>query len=52
MAKKIPSIPLPLPAPDQVLDFEFQLEAAFNELAERAPAIAGLATRSRRLCPG
>jgi len=39
MPQKILPVPLPLPDPDRLLDREFELEAAFNELAERALAI-------------
>jgi hypothetical protein len=39
MAEKILPVPVPLPDPDRVIDCEFHLEAAFNEVAERAPAV-------------
>jgi hypothetical protein len=39
MASKIPPVPLPVPDPDRVLNCEFELEGAFNELAERALAV-------------
>ena len=35
MPKKILPVPVPVPDPDRVLDCEFELEAAFSELAER-----------------
>ena len=38
MPQKILPVPLPLPGPDRLLDCEFELEAVFNELAERALA--------------
>ena len=38
MAKILP-VPVPVPDADRVLDCEFELEAAFNEVAERALAV-------------
>jgi hypothetical protein len=50
MAKKILPVPVPVPDPDRVLDREFELEAAFSELAERARQLAGPITRSKLPC--
>jgi hypothetical protein len=39
MAKKSSPFPVPVPDPGRALDCEFELEAAFNELAGRAEAV-------------